>query len=460
MREKQTENEDQVKLKHYFGIRPGVYLTVIYSIVLLIIIFFFLIFPGIKNPGSVIIVKTNPAGAAIRVNDVYMGLSGSRIFVPKGSHTITAVMPGFESQSAVQQIPSRIFASLLFPKKVKMEFTLETNDPTGAFAYYASDFASWTFGGEPSSIWQIPMSLSQGAYRVGPYGKNDSVKKELNDILLAASRFTVTQAAMRDLIRAKVLINNNGNAPSAPALISSISDAITFLSVNTGSAQWLCELLPSNSPVTTAIESSDWHKFSMLSNNTMKTQIGLYKMWDFDYFESPLQNISILMSGMIEFGISEMPITNSMFETFLNENPQWREHKTDYFPEEININTINTDAVTGITWYAAHAFCEWLTNRYIQPASNMEFRLPTEKEWQVASFFIENMSNSGWEWCADYYAPLSFINAPSNAVKLIGSPERSILGRTPGSTSETRAYLPPDLSSPFVTFRIVYAEKE
>jgi len=194
MREKQTvENTDQVKLKPIMGIRPGIYLTVIYSIILLIALFFLLFFPVIKNPGSMLIVKTEPAGAAIRVNDVYMGLAGSRIFVPKGKNTITAVMPGFESQTAVHEIPSRLFGSLIFPRLYRIELNLKTPDPEAAFASYASEFAEWTFAGEPTATWQIPMVISQGAYRVGPYAKeNSEVSNELADILTAASRFTVT----------------------------------------------------------------------------------------------------------------------------------------------------------------------------------------------------------------------------------------------------------------------------
>ncbi|MCL2808774.1 MAG: SUMF1/EgtB/PvdO family nonheme iron enzyme [Treponema sp.] len=457
MREKQPENEDQVKLKHYFGIRPGVYLTVIYSIVLLIIIFFFLIFPGIKNPGSVIIVKTDPAGAAIRVNNVYMGLSGSKIFVPKGTQTITVVMPGFESQSAVHQIPSRVFGSLFFPRRVKMEFTLKTDNPAAAFAYYAADFASWTFAGEPSSTWQIPLSLSEGAYRVGSYANTHSVKKELQGILKAASRFTVTQASMRDLIRAKILIDNNGSAPTPLSIFNSISDTINFLSENPGSAYWLSELMSSNSAVAAAIESSNWYSSSsaepLSSGNLERRNLRQQFIGGLNFIGIPGNN----------YMISDTPVNTAIFETFLNENPQWRDHKTDYFPEEITLDPmelLNRDAVSGITWYAAQAFCEWFTTRLPLSMANMEVRLPTEDEWILASFYIENMRDVTWEWCADYYAPLRFINAPSDAIKLVGSRERSIRGRALPPSTETRAFLPPDLSSPFVTFRIVYAEKE
>jgi formylglycine-generating enzyme required for sulfatase activity len=152
--------------------------------------------------------------------------------------------------------------------------------------------------------------------------------------------------------------------------------------------------------------------------------------------------------------ISETPVPRSLFETFLNQNPEWREYHTEFFPEEISVNPeIGRDIITGITWYAAEAFCKWFTGRLPSSMFGMEVRLPTEDELEYASLNIANMQNSGWEWCADPYAPLQFIQTPYEAVQMVGSPEQSMYSR------ERRASLPPDFSSPFVTFRPVIANK-
>jgi len=339
MQPKLPENEDQVKLKPFYGIRPGVYLTVIYSFILLTVFFLLFLLPGIKNPGVMLIVKTEPAGAAIRVNDVYMGLSGSRIFVPKGTHTIEAVMPGFESQSAVHTVPSRIFGSLFFPRLYRTEFTLKTSDPAAAFAFYASDFSEWTFAGEPTVSWQIPLSLSEGVYRVGPYVSE--YKNELNDILMAAARFAVTNAAMKDLIRAKILFDNNGCAPSPLTLLYSISDIMAFLSQNPESARWLAEI--ASSEFMQIIWESAWYKnmHTPSLNNERPVHLGT-------------REISGITFNLInDFMISENPVSKPMFETFLNENPLWREHLTDYYPNEISVNPMEIlyiNDMTAITW--------------------------------------------------------------------------------------------------------------
>ena len=457
MREKETgkisgksvEEEIIVKLKPFMGMRPGVYLAVIYSFILLVILFFLLLYPGLKEPGAMLIVKTEPSGAAIRVNDVYMGVSDSKIFVPKGMHAIEAVMPGFESQSSAHEIPGRVLGSLFFPLIYRTEISLKTSNPAASFALYAADFASWTFAGEPTASWQIPLSLSEGAYRLGHYLQ----EAEQQEILKAASRFTVTRAALRDLIRAKILLDNSGGAPSAPALIGSISDIMVFLSENPGSAQWLSGLLPNE--IAAVIEASDWYKNSSAASSAARP------------INPGSRRIEVAGLTFTEitgsFMISETPVPISLFETFLNENPEWQSRKTDYFQQEIAVNPLETykrDAVTGVTWYAAEAFCKWLTGRLPSSMAGMEVKLPTEAQWLAAAQSISNMRTPGWEWCADPFSPLSFIAASDEAIKAVGSPERILLGRPSLPSSETKASFPPDLSSPVITFRPVLAEIE
>jgi hypothetical protein len=482
MREKKPENEDQVKLKPFLGIRPGVYLTVLYSIILASLFFFLLVFPGFKNASAALVVKTDPTGAAIRVNDVYMGLAGSRIVIPAGTYTITAVMPGFESISAIHQIPGRVFGSLFFPRPYKIDLTLNTDNPVSTYTQYAADFAKWSFGGEPTEAWQIPLSLSEGTYRIGTVEREKLEKEmeQLQQILIAASRFTVTRAALRDLIRAKILLDNYGNSPSPSSLIGSISDTLAFLSANPGSAVWLSQLLTGNTA--SEIRTSSW------ANNEFDAQTDFFPYFEENRFgrlpaRFELAGLSftrmpagrLLNSGWAStfrpfghnvyinsFMISENPVPQSLFETFLNETPQWREHKKDYFPEEISVNPLETGrrtAITGITWFAAEAFCKWLSGRLPPSMADMEIRLPTENEWEYAALSINSMSRQGWEWCADPYAPLQFIKADYEAKNTLGSPERSLRGRQSSNSAETRASLPPDFSSPFVTFRPVIAGK-
>ncbi len=446
MREQQTETEDIVKLKLVMGIRPGIYLTVLYSIILLALVFLFLFLPGIRNPGAVLSIKTEPAGAAIRVDGVYMGTVADKIFVPKGSHTLQAVLPGFESEVSSHEIPSRVFASLFFPRRYKVEFTLKTGNPVNTFAAAASDFASWTFAGEPVSTWQIPLSLSEGAYRAAPY-MDLAAKRSADEILKAASRFTVTRAALRDIVRAKTLLDASGQSPSFSSLADSASDILAFLSENPGSAGWLASLLPPESAA--VVKDSLWYK-----NETAEIVSDLRITENLNIRQFNLAGLNFVSAG--GFLISETPVSDALFKTFLNENPSLaadREKEGGNLTETfLNISTGNEAAA--LSWYEAEAFCKWLTEKLPPSMAEMEAALPSQAEWENAEAAgIFNTENSLWEWCADPFAPLQFIKADFKAVNAVGSSECVLLRAN--SSFENRASLPPEFSSPFVTFRPV-----
>jgi hypothetical protein len=460
---------DQVKLPPIMGIRSGVYITVIYSIILLGILFLLLVLPGLRNPGIQLLVKTEPMGAAVRIDDIYIGVSGSYIFAPKGMHIITAVMPGFEQESVTLNIQNRVFASLFFPLRKQIEFSLKTNDPAGVFANAAYEFAEWSFGGEPTATWQSPLVLSENAYRTGPY-----VLSQANQTLKAASRFATTRSAVRELARAKILLDNGGLSPIPAGLLNSISDIFAFLSENPGSANWFINL-PLPQEASSLIQTSNWYKNETTSQTTIipdsEVSQSRYVLSGISFINVPSGKMTggfaskSKATGTIElnnFMISEAPVPRFAFETFMNENPQWAEKYTDY-EDEISIFPVEAyerEVISGISWYAAVAFCKWLTDQLPLSMADMEVRLPSGLEWEYAAKTgISSMERSGWEWCSDLFAPFQFLGSSDDVIQAVGSPERVLRGKPSYSAEQTIASLPPDFTSPFVTFRLVITKK-
>ncbi|WP_304224859.1 SUMF1/EgtB/PvdO family nonheme iron enzyme [Gracilinema caldarium] len=472
--------EDQVSLKPVFGIQPGIYLTGLYLIVLLGLLFMLLVYPGLTKRGSYYTIRTEPSGAAIRIDDVYQGTSPCTIFVPQGKRTITAVLPGFTSAESKVNSGNRLFASLLFPIRKQLFVELKTNDPLETVLEGAKAFSAWSFAGEPSATYQVPMVLSEAMYRGAHLAATSGKAEALKGILAASSRFANTSVALRDLSRAIFLAAASGQAPSGLALLSAIQDSLSYLNDNPSSARWLGTVLPSNSAK--VLTDSAWYKQAasdpQISLGVLKKEsVRLGKKISI----GPVQFWEIKGENQIYY-MAEREISQKDWDAFVAENPKWAKSNKnslesqglvgpDYLetPED---SAFPAGAAPGVSRFAAEAFCKWLDTKVTQGnrqvnGSVFRVRLPTEAEWYIAATQFGNQAfahiNGGlWEWCADPFVPFPDLKAPELYQKSLGSPEYVVKGgswanKTQSIQPETRASLPPDSSSPFVGFRPVFA---
>jgi hypothetical protein len=464
--------EDKVKLPVILGIKPGYYLAVLYGCIILAVLFCVLVYPGLSKPGSIGVISSEPSGAAVRVDGVTLGSTPCEVFLPKGTRTVELVLPGFESRVIRVEAGGRLFASNFFPKKIPVRGTLETPDPVAAFAAEAEDYVRWSFIGEPAETNQVPLSLSEGAYRTGPAALDPEHKKDMDAVLESALRFASTKAAVKDLVRAKCLVDNAGLSPSPFTLIRSIQEAAAFIGAAPEEPRraWLASL-------------------GVLAENPGEAGETAIRISGESPAPSPAvlngQEFIPLRGGLYQSGGREAVIpplfaartevSSSSWAAFVAENPGWSLENRDQLAERglvtgeylaaIDHPAYPQPAVPGVSWYGAKAYCRWLSGKLSLPG--WEVRLPSEDEWNYAALYFEgrpdapeNLLGGLWEWCEEPYAPLNFF--PPSAAGRPGSPERPVKGGSwvnqQGTVdAATRASLPPESSSPFVGFRPVIA---
>jgi hypothetical protein len=482
------QEEDEVKLRPVFGIRPGVYLAYIYSALIFIALFFVLIYPGLTRNGSRVSFSSEPWGAAVRVDDVYLTTTPDTVFIPKGNHSVEMVLPGFKSYKTEHSFPGIVFASLFIPPRVSIRGELTAEDPLEALRTGAGEAVEWSFAGEPNAAWQAPLVLSEAAYRAGPGGADPAVHAETENILASFPRYTVTRAGLRDLIRAELLSENGGLSPSPLTLIRSGREALAFLSANPGSASWLAALLPESAA--SRVIQSPWYRETTEAAGELMKKDG---MPDGGGFEAGMELAGIVfldlrggeftVNGVFprrlnigDFYIAQTELDRAVWEAFIRENPG------EWFPDdsgpEAEPGGGPENSAGNISYYAAVACCGWLNGYLPARMAGWEVRLPTEAEWEYAARIADggdvstpvsagsaaprDMLGGLWEWCADVFAPLDFF--PAKAEYFAEAAERSVRGgawiNSAGLVNAaTRASLPPDTRSPFVGFRPVIARK-
>jgi formylglycine-generating enzyme required for sulfatase activity len=472
------------------GIRPGVYLAGLYALIVLGILFVILLYPGITNPGSLLILNSEPQGAAVRVDGVTLGTTPCELFVPKGDRLVEWVLPGFTPARQEKTIPGRVFASRFFPRRIPLSVTLEPPDPREALISAAAEYARWSFTGEPTAAYQIPQDLSEAAYRIGPATAADpAVREAVQGVLKAAARFAFTKAALRDLVRAQFLTGSGGLSPSPITLSGTAAYILEYLSQTPGAAAWLAETLPAES--LRSLEGSSWYREAVSAADVLSQEAAGARAQSLPAGETlslgRLNFRRVPGGGFIQGGafphrlrlesfyIAGTGINAEEWERFLSANPRWRRENAAalieqglvspaYLEEPLN-PPFPATGVPGISWFAALAYCEWLTQSLPASLAGWEVRLPREAEWEYAApLFFAEAPPLFWEWCADPYAPLNYLRADPAAIEAVSSPERSLRGgswiSSPGSVGiETRASLAPATSSPFVSFRPVIAPK-
>ena len=223
------------------------------------------------------------------------------------------------------------------------------------------------------------------------------------------------------------------------------------------------------------------------------------------------------------FYLGATEVSNSQYQAFLSEHPDWSfENRAalmekglvteDYLSSWPNgrIPAGQGDLpVTTVSWYAAAAYCEWLSLRVQSAMPGYIARLPAESEWEWAArgglrgklyplgdrpgsavFFrkgmggpahggssdpnaygLRDMLGNVWEWCADPFSitaeMLSALDPTRSEAleKLIpDGPDRVVRGGSWASQEGTekvytRGSQPASWCTPYLGFRVAIARK-
>lgn len=522
-------DETIVRLKPIFGVQPPVYLLYFYIFLLVLIIFFLLFFPGIFRNGSQVTFTSSPPGVSVYVDDIRVGSTPVTAFVASGNRHIRFSKGGFDSSVWEEKVPGRLFFSLFVPKKVKISNSIVLTNKTALLEKSASEFASWAMIGESNERYQFPLVLSEAVLDVS---SNTAVPDaETGDFLAAMIGNVVSPALLKDYIRAYALYCGNGAALSPASIDRLLQFFIQLHQESSVVAFWLANTLPRD--IAEEIAGSGWFEgyygsymnglAEQSSNLTTKPgspvppQVEVNGM-DFTYIPggSFLMGIDpetgnssnsdpYLFPGVKtvdEYYIKAAEVTQAEYAAFLNANPEWRAENIDALVEnglvtedylagfgEITDIESSTLPVSGVSYYAAEAFCVWLESKLPPSLAGYRVRLPSETEWEraaainnssetdavffesgkngpsdvyrsgIGSLGLYGMQGNVWEWCENWFFPAEY--AFNHTVEEDWpTSERTVRGGSWANESDsvniaTRGSQPPSWCTPFLGFRVV-----
>ena len=152
--------EIKVKLKPFLGIEPGVYLTFLYGFIIILILFFLLVFPGIKKNGSSVDFVSRPQGAVIYVDNKYIGTTPYKAFIKKGDCIITFDKPFYKKKVVAEKVKGRIFGSLIVPLRKRIAYTMEMENFYDLLSRTFKDVNALSLIGPSHESYQIPALIT------------------------------------------------------------------------------------------------------------------------------------------------------------------------------------------------------------------------------------------------------------------------------------------------------------
>lgn len=417
-----------VKLKPVFGLKPGLYLTLLYAVIIVLIIFFTLFYPGISKNGSYIKFLSTPREASVWVDNAFKGITPCEVFVEQGEHTIEFRKAFYKTESINKKIEGRIFGTILFPLRATIKVNITIEDYNGLLEYAKKDFTEWGMLNEFVSNYHLPPILSKTAEASRDLKTDDNINK-LYDLIKTAAYFTDTRAELQELIKALIVTETRGRVIDSGSIASLIKKIKQFINEHDNFPYWLIYALPKNlqddeSGLTQKdIIGSDW--FQEFNKNHLSeleeistdnpggttgkiilNTIGLRLIPGGTYFSgndlahhNRLNMYFPYPVTVNSFYISETEITNSQFYRFILENPGWSKNNLENLIEEgkVTVNYLsdwnNNSYIEGmenypvlyVSYYAAEAFCRWLDSKLPSSLQNYTVRLPYESEWEWAA---------------------------------------------------------------------------
>lgn len=366
---KELPKVEPVKIKPLFGMKPGLWLSIAYLLAILLIFFFVAIFPDIIDGHKRVTFTSEAYNAAVYVDEVYQGGTPFTRKIESGTHTVSYRVNGIEIDSFPVKVGHPVLFNWLFPRKQSVKSTATLNEEAfiALSAELLEDANAYGAVLEYDDVHRYSPIFTTYAQSIvtSQFAKN-------TDALQTALLFVSTSEMYED---AKAALDILGLKLDIP--YSQLSDGKTV-----GITADEPEVKAKKTSLKTDYFTMEGFEISEADFSNGKTVEATYP--------------AVLQAGKAvhtdAFSIGAYCITEYQYAQFITQNPTWgldnKENLIaqglvdDYYLDGVStsLTSITNKPVKNISWYAAQAFCTWMSQ-----ITGKNVYLPSENQWIAAS---------------------------------------------------------------------------
>lgn len=376
---------DPVQIRPLFGLRPGVWLTMVYIIAIIVLVFLVGFLPGILKGRKRVAFSSAAGAAAVYIDGLYAGGTPFTTWVSSGVHEVEFRVAGSTIERAGLKVGHPVFLTWLFPRRMAFQGTqgvpAELREPLTRL--FLSDVER-----------QSAVTAYDERHVCPPLFQDFKARGfEPDRGALALAFAHITSLEMLDDARNAF---GDGGLGDLGVLGFALQEELFGQKKDEaleGGFRAGQKAVPGS-----VVFHDDQLRSDGLAVAGRRFEGGAFPMGRFQSSLDYQSSVSALVSREVAepFSLACREVTESQYALFLRDNPSWRASNREALVreglvDERYLEGVNTSlvypsnkSVRNVSLHAAEAFCAWLSKR-----SGREVFIPSEEQWSAAFSTLE-----------------------------------------------------------------------
>lgn len=425
-------NVEPVRLKPLFGMPAGVYLTVLYALIIVVVLFLVAFLPGILNSGKRVTFTSDTSPVSVSVDGIHLGTAPVTAFIEPGSHEAVYSFGDALHASVPFEVSHPVFLTWLFPRSQRVVSKTLFADADDFSRYLESMFdetVAWSAVSTDARYHRPPliMQAAESALHSGLQGIGEPMYRFLSSLALHIGSTDMLQ----EFGQAFSLLEDSDifTARQKESLTGDLAAIGDIFSGKEGKTVGLAAE-QREIPFSRTALSVDANGFSPIIGFSYSG--GRYTKGTVTDRSYPAILEMGVLSEVESFSIAALETTEYQWARFIEANPYWAKtnitrlvqdgmvdenYLAGIFP---TVTVMSNRPIRNISWYAAEAYTRWLSE-----TSGRQVFLPSEAQWETAASSVRQkpylsttvamvqsdgpsgMLGGYWEFTGDDHVPLA-----------------------------------------------------